>query len=228
MNSIDSLSLAWRTLLATCGAAAIALTGAATLASGVEPEVPNLDASGTPATVAPSSRAAANARSLFDKQEVDIEAFIAMAAPRGRSGDYYLMIVEQETDESLCWSEQGTSPTEVQPLLLTFDFTGICGRKADSNAYSIRMADRDLGLHYSLRVVQEGDELFLRGYSNLDFSTPPIEIGRTQGISSTGFTRISLNPGWRLTRRMFEETELGHIYLTSDLPLTSTEPISQN
>lgn len=166
--------------------------------------------------------------SLFGKTEVDGENFVVMAAPRGLTGDFYLMIVEQQSDQQACWAENGTAPIEVDPLLLTFDYSGICSRMADSNAYSIRMADDDLGLNYSLRVVPQDGELMLRGYANNDFSAAPLEIGRTHGVSSTGFTRFVLNPGWRLTRRVYEDRELGHIYLTSDLPLDGGEPISSN
>lgn len=142
-----------------------------------------------------------------------------LAAPRGRSNDYYLMIVEQLSGEKPCWKEHGKAPIEVDPLLMTFDYSGICTRNADSNAYSIRMNDRDLGLEYSLRVVKQGEDLTLMGYSNQDLTAPPIEIGRTFGISQTGFTRIVLNPEWRLTRRTYEQKPLGHIYLTSDGPM---------
>ncbi|MGK7910593.1 MAG: DUF3747 domain-containing protein [Synechococcus sp.] len=176
----------------------------------------------------PTATETSKSQSLFSKAEVEGEDFLVMAAPRGLTGDYFLMIVEQQADDQACWQENGTAPIEVEPLLLTFDYTGICSRMADSNAYSIRMADNDLGLNYSLRVVPQDGELLLRGYANTDFSAPPIEIARTYGVSNTGFTRFVLNPGWRLTRRVFEERQLGHIYLTSDLPLGASETISRN
>ena len=180
------------------------------------------------APVEPEATNSNKGNSLFGKAEVVGEDFVVMAAPRGLSGDFFLMIVEQQSEDQACWQENGTAPIEVDPLLLTFDYTGICSRMADSNAYSIRMADNDLGLNYSLRVVPQDGELLLRGYANNDFSAPPIEIGRTYGVSNTGFTRFVLNPGWRLTRRMYEDRELGHIYLTSDLPLGAGETISRN
>ncbi|MEO0941769.1 MAG: DUF3747 domain-containing protein [Cyanobacteria bacterium J06642_12] len=178
--------------------------------------------------VEPAATELNESKSLFSKTEVEGEDFLVMAAPRGLTGDYFLMIVEQQSEDQACWQENGTAPIEVDPLLLTFDYTGICSRMADSNAYSIRMADNDLGLNYSLRVVPQDGELMLRGYANNDFSAPPIEIARTYGVSNTGFTRFVLNPGWRLTRRVFEERELGHIYLTSDLPLGAGDTVSQN
>lgn len=181
-----------------------------------------------PAAIEPAVTETGESKSLFAKAEVEGEDFLVMAAPRGLTGDFFLMIVEQQSNAQACWQENGTAPIEVDPLLLTFDYSGICGRMADSNAYSIRMADNDLGLNYSLRVVPQDGELLLRGYANNDFSAAPIEIARTYGVSNTGFTRFVLNPGWRLTRRVFEERELGHIYLTSDLPLGASDPISRN
>ena len=210
-----------RTALTTCCLAAIALAGTA---NGLSDRAFAQHRNGSDTPVAQQSISAG--RSLFQKEEVDAEDFIVMAAPRGLSGDFYLMIVEQQTDDRACWQERGTAPIEVDPLLLTFDFTSICGRKADSNAYSIRMNDVDLGLNYSLRVVPEGEELFLRAYSNLNFSDPPIEIGRTYGISATGYTRIIFEPGWRLTRRTYEGSALGHIYITNDLPVSRAQSVS--
>ena len=231
-------------LLASCCALSIASFGSAYLAANAseldfrapEPITPTENVipdeaapvQPAPANTAPQPATDRSNSSLFGKAEVKGENFVVMAAPRGFSGDFYLMIVEQQSEAQPCWQERGAAPIEVDPLLLTFDYTGICSRMADSNAYSIRMDDRDLGLNYSIRVVPQDGELMLRGFSNSDFSAPPIDIGRTYGVSSTGFTRIVLNPGWRLTRRVYDERELGHIYLTSDLPLVAGETISQN
>ena len=232
-------------LLATCCALSVASLSGAFLtvkASEFDFSAPsssdateiNLPASPVPvqpqvAPASPSRPAATAAKpSIFDKVEVEDEDFVVMAVPRGKTGDYLLMIVEQKSDTQACWNESGTAPIEVDPLLMTFDFTGICSRMADSNAYSIRMNDSDLGLNYSIRVAKENGELLLRGYSNSDYSAPPIEIGRTYGVSSTGYTRFVLNPGWRLTRRVYGDKQLGHIYLTSDLPLAAGSTISQN
>ena len=213
MNVSRGTAVKLPTALATCGLAAIALFGAV----GQLAET----------AIAQQTTLAAG-QSLFQKEEVNGDDFVVMAAPRGLSGDYFLMIVEQQTDDRACWQERGNAPVEVDALLLTFDFTRICGRKSDSNAYSVRMADVDLGLNYSLRVVPEGEELFLRAYSNLDFNAPPIEIGRTNGISETGYTRILFEPGWRLTRRVYDGRALGHIYITSDSPLEQTQSVTSS
>lgn len=158
----------------------------------------------------------------FGQKEIDTNKFIAVAAPRGRS-DHQLLVLEQVSDARPCWSETGASPVVVDPLLLNFDFTGICGRSTDSNGYSIRMAGQDLGLQYSLRVIRKDSELVLVGTSTRDRNAPQIEIGRTQGLAQ-GFSKIFLDPGWRFTKRTFGDRTLGHVYLTTDTPLSAVTP----
>lgn len=166
-------------------------------------------------TLSPVPPAAA---AQFGQQEVDQNKFIAIAAPVGATS-HQLLILEQISNSRACWSESGSAPTVVDPLLLKFDFTGICGRSTDSNGYSVRVADQDLGVQYSLRLVKQANDLKLMAVSNRDRSTPPIEIGRTQAIAN-GFTKIELNQGWRLTKRTYNGRALGHVYLTNnqDLP----------
>lgn len=151
----------------------------------------------------------------FGQQEVDQDKFIAIAAPLG-SSDYQLLILEQISDKQACWSEVGTNPVIVEPLLLKFDFTGICGRSTDSNGYSLRMADQDIGLYYRLSIVKRDGDLVLVGISNNDRKAPPIEIGRTNGIQSS-FSKIILEPGWQFTKRTLGDKLLGHVYLSSNL-----------
>lgn len=166
-------------------------------------------------TLAPISSAAA---AQFGQQEVDQGKFIAIAAPAGATS-HQLLILEQLSSSRACWSESGSAPTVVEPLLLKFDFTGICGRSTDSNGYSVRVANQDLGVQYSLRLVKQANDIKLMAVSNRDRSVPPIEVGRTQGLAN-GFTKIDLNPGWRLTKRTYNGRALGHVYLThnQDLP----------
>ncbi|MBW4657961.1 MAG: S-layer homology domain-containing protein [Drouetiella hepatica Uher 2000/2452] len=40
-------------------------------------------------------------------------------------------------------------------------------------------------------------------------------MGRTNGVTSD-FAKITLDPGWRFTKRVFGEQTLGHVYLTYD------------
>ncbi|MBF2049918.1 MAG: DUF3747 domain-containing protein [Leptolyngbya sp. IPPAS B-1204] len=162
-------------------------------------------------SVSPAAMAA-----QFEQQEVDQDRFIVVAAPGGEIG-YKLLILEQLNDKRPCWSETGSNPSQVEPLLLSFDFTGICNRIVDSNGFSVRTAGQDQALHYSLRIVRDGNDLVLVADANADRDTL-IEIGRTYGMPN-GFSRIVLNPGWRLTRRAFNGRPVGHIYLTYDQPI---------
>ncbi len=150
----------------------------------------------------------------FDSAEVKGDNFIAVAAPYG-DNKHQLLIIEQLSNRRPCWRETGSNPVTVDPLLLNFDFTGICGRSTDSNGYSLRMSGEDLGLDYLLRIVERNGELVLVGTPRVNRSAPEVEIGSTQGITN-GFAKIILNPGWRFTRRTYQGKSLGHIYLTTD------------
>ena len=154
----------------------------------------------------------------FGKVEVDQNRYVVVSAPGGTFIPHTLMILQQITDERACWSESGVNPVEITPLLLNFDFSGICSRATDSNGYSIRLADEDLGSQYLLRITEESGDLILSAVPRAGRSGTFV-IGRTGGISSTGFAEINLNSGWRLTRRSFENRNLGHLYLTNDLTL---------
>ncbi len=153
----------------------------------------------------------------FEKQEVDNLAIVAIAAPYGDRA-HQLRVIQQVSSTRSCWSEVGANPVEIDLLLNQFDYTNICNVGTDSNGFSIRMADQDLGLIYSLRIVDRATDLVLIGVPPLGVKAPEIEIGRANGYTP-GFAKIQLNPGWRFTRRAFNGMGLGHIYLTSDQPL---------
>ncbi len=163
----------------------------------------------------------------FGQREVTQDKFAVVAAPRGTTGTaHQLLILEQVSDARACWSESGNRPTTIDPLLLTFNFTGICGRSTDSNGYSIRMAGQDLGMSYSLRMVHRNNDIVLVGVNDRDRSAPQVEIGRAGGITN-GFAKINLNSGWRLTKRTYDEKATGHVYVTNDLTLaqvTGSQP----
>ncbi len=166
--------------------------------------------------LAPMKPAAA---ALFSKADLDPSKLILVASPYGNNA-HQLLIVEQVSNSRTCWSESGVSPTTVNPLLAEFDFTGICGRSTDANGYSIRMGDQDLGLQYSLRVVQRNGDLLLVGAPTTNRTAPEIQVGRAGGTTN-GFAKLYLNPGWRITRRVYANQALGHYYLTNDQPLNS-------
>ncbi|MGB3508670.1 MAG: DUF3747 domain-containing protein [Microcoleaceae cyanobacterium] len=169
------------------------------------------------------SHRGANAN-IFDQQEVDQNRFIAIAVPRAFGPQ--LLILEQKSDQRLCWAESGDRPSLVDPLLLNFDFTGICGRATDSNGYSIRMADTDMALDYALSLQSSGGDVRLMGISRVDSTAPRLLIGRTYGLAD-GFTKIVLEPGWRFAKRSYQGKELGHVYLTTDWMPTELESYNQ-
>lgn len=156
--------------------------------------------------------------SQFAQAEVDQSRFVAMASPYAGGSAYRLVILEQIRDTRPCWQESGSSPTTVNPLLLTFDYTDICGRNPDSNGYSVRVGGEDLGTQYSLRVRRRGNDLVLLAEPANRGAGRTIEIGRSYGIAD-GQTRINLNPGWRFAKRVFNGQRLGHVYVTNDQPL---------
>jgi 3D (Asp-Asp-Asp) domain-containing protein len=164
----------------------------------------------------PSSGLAAQ----FDQTEIsDQSRLIVIAAPLGtKGGNHRLLVLEQLNDRRLCWQESGGNPTLVNPLLLEFDFTGICGRGTDSNSYSVRVAGQDLAGRYNLRIVRKSNDLVLIGFSLVDKEVQFFEIGRTNGLTD-GFAKINLDPGWRLARRSFQGKNVGHIYLINDQSL---------
>lgn len=157
---------------------------------------------------------AALANSPFGQQEVDQSRFVAIASPVGGGRSHQLLILEQVSNSRACWDEVGNAPVEIDPLLLSFDFTGICNRSTDSNGYSIRMNGTDLGVQYSLRVTQQNGDMLLVGVP-FQGQGETLEIGRTNGIT-TNFAKITLNEGWRFTKRTYEGRTLGHVYLTYD------------
>jgi len=151
----------------------------------------------------------------FEETEIDQTKVTAIARPFG-SNQHDLLIIEQISDKQDCWDELNVSSNKtvvIEPLLLNFDFTGICQRSTDSNGYSIRINGQDLGLDYMLNVVERDGELVLIGVHRIDRSQPEILIGSTNGMSQ-GFLKINLYPGWRFTRRTYEGKVLGHIYLS--------------
>ncbi|MBT9313703.1 DUF3747 domain-containing protein [Leptothoe kymatousa] len=183
----------------------------------------------------------------FGNVEVDQENFVLVAAPGGGLlGRPQFMIIEQKTNAQQCWGESesidqvpfidgseaadesinelAASTVQIEPLLLNFNFSGICGRSTDSNGYSIRTGDGDAGSSFNLEIKEQDGEYMLIGRPSSFPANPyrgssPIYLGRTFGQANNGFTKIFLNSGWRLTRRSLDGRTLGHVYLTHDAPL---------
>ena len=170
---------------------------------------------GTAAFVALNALTPAHAGFTFDETEVNQDDVIAIAQPLKTQGyqGYKLLVLEQQKDTRPCWNEIGGEfgPTEVDPLLLNFDFSGICGRATDSNGYSARVNDTDLALTHNLSLQEIGGEVKLFAVSMGE----KILIGSTNGLSD-GFLKIDLQPGWRFTKRTYNDKVLGHFYLSND------------
>ncbi len=149
--------------------------------------------------------------STFSETALDQSKVIAVARPYGE-GKYDLLVIEQVPEKRDCWAENGSNPTLIDPLLLNFDFTGICRRSTDSNGYSIRLDGNDLGLDYLLRVVPRGGELVLVGTPR-SAGYSEIVLGSTKGMAQ-GFMKINLYPGWQFTKRTYQEKVLGHFYFS--------------
>lgn len=154
---------------------------------------------------------------LFDQVEMNQSRVIAIAVPRNLGG-HQLLVLEQISSTRDCWRESGANPTLVDPLLLNFDFTGICGRATDSNGYSLRMGGVDLGLQYTLSLQSSGGDVQLVATPR-DPQLRRLTLGRTRGTRD-GFLKIILEPGWRFTKRSYQGKVLGHYYFTND----STSP----
>lgn len=171
----------------------------------------------------------AQAQQFGEQAVVDPNRFLLVAAPGSALNPIQFFIIEQQNNTRPCWQE--VSPGAINPLWTTFDFTGICGRYGDSNAFSIRTAGVEQGLNYQFKLEERDGSLVLFGLpkpNNPDRRR--LIIGRSNGRSSTGFTRINLEPGWSLAKRTFNGQVLGHVYATNTATvaqlLDATGPIA--
>ena len=167
--------------------------------------------------VAPSARAQA----LFQAGELDQNRFVLVAAPIGKGERSQLNIYEQILPNRACFAIGEGRPAPVNPLLTTFDFTGICGRYIDANGYSLRVGGTDLATTYRLMVSRSGNDTLLLAVPTRG-SGPEMVVARSGGIAS-GFLKLEMEPGWRLMRRQFGGRALGHVYLYNDgVPATGS------
>ncbi|MGB7086039.1 MAG: DUF3747 domain-containing protein, partial [Phormidesmis sp.] len=159
----------------------------------------------------------------YGQQPIAPNRAVAIAEPVANGRFYRLLILEQLSDQRACFSEQAGSPTTIEPLLLNFDFTGICARRSDSNGYSLRIGNEDLSRRYRLQITRKGESLVLvalpgalpgRGGGDL----PVLEIGRSNGVAND-FVKITLDPGWEMTRRTLSGSAQSHVYLTNNQSL---------
>jgi N-acetylmuramoyl-L-alanine amidase len=179
--------------------------------------------SGVPAPQAVRAEAPAAAPTGFSQQDIDTNKVVAVASPYG-DGEHQLLVLQQITEEKQCWKVNGNDVKTVDPLLLEFDFTGICSRATDSNGYSIRLAGQDVGWRYSLQVAKRNGQMMLIARPTGSKKTPELTIGRIKGTPDS-FGKFELEPGWRITKRTFNGEALGHFYFTHEQTLaTLTNP----
>ncbi len=158
----------------------------------------------------------------YGQQPISAERAVAIAEPVANGRFYRLLILEQLTDQRACFAERSGSPTVVEPLLLNFDFSGICGRRSDSNGYSISIGNEDMSRRYRLEVTRRGDNLVLVALpgslpgQNTDL--PALEIARSNGVAND-FVKLTLDPGWQMSRRTLNGSAQGHVYLANSQSL---------
>lgn len=171
-----------------------------------------LPLAGALALVSPQPAAA---KALFGAVEVDQSKFVIVAAPIGDGSRAQLNIYEQRTNARPCFAVQAGKPGVVDPLLSSFDFTGICNRFIDGNGYSLRLGDQDLGTVYRLSVVKEAKDTLLMALPTKAGAGPELVIARSGGAGN-GFLLLVPEPGWKLMRRQFGGRALGHVYVYRD------------
>ncbi|MFQ6538717.1 MULTISPECIES: DUF3747 domain-containing protein [Aphanothece] len=157
----------------------------------------------------------AGASALFEANDLEEQNFVLVAAPIGDGQRAQLNIYEQIKATRPCYAVNGAQPGLVEPLLSTFDFTGICGRFIDANGYSLRVGGMDLGAMYRLSVIRSNSDNLLLAVPTKAGAGPEMVVARTQG-PGTGFLQLVFEPGWQLKRRAYGGRRLGHVYIYRD------------
>ncbi|MFK8182258.1 MAG: N-acetylmuramoyl-L-alanine amidase [Phormidesmis sp.] len=154
----------------------------------------------------------------YGQQPLASDRAVAIAEPVANGRFYRLLILEQLSNQRECFDIQNGSPTVVEPLLLNFDFSGICGRRSDSNGYSVNIGGEDLSRRYRLQITRRGESLVLVALPGAlpgrGGDLPVLEIGRSNGIAND-FVQIELDPGWQMSRRTLNGSAQGHVYLSN-------------
>ena len=153
--------------------------------------------------------------SLFTTADVDESKFVLVAAPIGSGPSSQLNIYEQRTSARPCYEVKGSAPAVVDPLMATFDFTGICNRYIDGNGYSLRIGGDVLGTRYRLSVIKTANDIELMAVPTRNPSQPTLLVAKAGGPGN-GFIQLVLEPGWSLKRRQYGTRTLGHLYVYRD------------
>ncbi|MCT0200128.1 DUF3747 domain-containing protein [Synechococcus sp. CS-1325] len=159
----------------------------------------------------------ASAQGLFSSQPLDGSRFVILGKPVGLA-DWSLLVLEQIRSRPLCWERRPDGLIDAS--LNRFDFTGICSRYIDSNGFSIRAGDQDLGSSYRLRLRQVGQEVQLQAMSPTQTATVLVGRGTLGRRDRDGFVAITLEPDWQLSRRVFGRQTLNHVYFATATPIT--------
>lgn len=171
---------------------------------------------------------------FFQALPLDPLRFVLVAAPIGTGAKAQLNIYEQVRSSRPCFAVSGLNPAVVNPLLATFDFTGICSRYIDGNGYSLRVGAADLATSYRLSVQRTSDDTLLLALPTRAGAGPEMVVARSKG-TGTGFLQLQFEPGWELKRRAFGGRALGHVYVFRDswpegtlsaAPATPVDPVA--
>ena len=149
----------------------------------------------------------------FQEQRVNSNQFAVVAVPFGYK-EHRLEIIEQIPGQQKCWNESGQNPVKVDMLLLNFDHTNSCNRITDTNGYTLRLSGQDERVAHVVKIVENNGELQLVAFHK-DPSQPNLVIGRTNGLSGSAM-KIILNPGWQITKQVYQGQVLDRIYLSGD------------
>ena len=172
------------------------------------------------AAVVAGAPAALQAGQLFQAMDVDQSRFVIVAVPIGSSGTKAQLQIYEQVDPKRrpCYKVDPGTPATVQPLLGTFDFTGICRRFIDSQGYSARVGGEDLGSSYRFVVRKTAtDNLLFATPAGATKGKPELLVARTQGTGAPmAFLEFKVEPGWRVMRRAYGGRALGHVYLYRD------------
>jgi len=179
------------------------------------------------ALAATSASTALAQGSLFTTVPVELSNFVLVSAPIGNGERSQLNIYEQRTTKRPCFAVGAGMPAVVDPLLSTFDFTGICNRYIDGNGYSLRIGGDDLGTRYRLSVVNTGRDIELLATPTRNPSQPTMVVARAGGAAS-GFIQLKLEPGWTLKRRAYGKKSLGHLYVYRDSAPVESAPAASS
>lgn len=158
----------------------------------------------------------ARAAGVFGSQPLDGRRFAILARPVARE-DWTLLVLEQVQPSPRCWEDRADGL--VDPSLNRFDFSGICSRYLDSNGYSLRVGDQDLGSRYRLRLHQEQQEIQLQAFSPLAATELVVARATVPLRDRDGFVALKLEPGWQLQRRTYGSQTLSHVYFANSQPL---------